>query len=181
MDFKEGLEHVFALLFRNAAARIRNVELNLVLAAFLELNGNLALGRGVFGSVLQQVCQYVADVRTINECAHLRCIHHELHLFLLRTTNLTDQFLTELVYLYLFHLQILVSVLQFTQCLHMLREVEQCLYFGLTAIEFFQCRLQLCRHVADELGLQCVAVVGQFDDLLLFTRLHDEAHEYNGT
>ena len=62
----------------------------------------------------------------------------------------------------------------------MVREVQQCAYLGLAAVQLVERGSQLCRHVADEFGLQRVAVVGQVYLLLLLTGQQDVAHQHDG-
>ena len=57
-------------------------------------------------------------------------------------------------------------VFQLRQGLNVVGEVEQGLHLRLTVVELLEGGLQLGGDVADELGLQGVALVGQFDDLL---------------
>ena len=112
MDFYEWLEDVGALLGSDATAGVRHVELNLVLAALLEVEGNLALGGRIFCGVAEQVRQYMRDVGTVEPGTHLWCVDHQLYFLLHLATNLVHHVLAELLQLYVLHLHLCVGILQ---------------------------------------------------------------------
>ena len=95
-DFKEGLEYILALLFRNALTCIRYEELVGFWSTLLVLQPDVAAFGGIFGSIVQQVEQDVRNVLLIDIGRHLWGIDCQVDVFLDFIANLIHQTLAEL-------------------------------------------------------------------------------------
>ena len=125
--------------------------------------------------------QDVRDILTIHRDTHLRSIDGKRNVVLDGVANLVHEALAELLHLDILEFHRLRSVLEFGKRLDMLREVEQGLHLGLTAVEFADGGFELGRDIADELSLQGVALVGQLNVLLLTAGKQDIAHQDDGS
>ena len=89
VDFEEGLEDILMLLYWNVAARVGDQELMLVGAAFLVLQPHVTVGRGIDGSIAEEVKKDMRNVLLVDFGAHIRSVyskghsaaHFVLHLF----------------------------------------------------------------------------------------------------
>ena len=149
---------------------------------FLEVQPDVSTCRCVFCRITKQMQQNMGNVFFIDTDVHLGHIHRQRHVFLNFVTHLTQQILTELLNLYIFHFQFFIGgVLEFRQGLDTVGEIQEGLHLRNTIIKFLQGRLQLGRDIANEFSLQCITFVGEFDGLLLLSGQQDEAHQHNAT
>ena len=180
-DFEERFEEIVALLLGDAFTCVGYKELMAMLSALLVFEGYLATLRSVFYGILQKMKQDVADVLAIHGHTHLGGVDCDSDIILRLVAHLIHQVFTELLHLNVLHLNRFLAVLKFRERLYMAGEVKQCLHLRLTAVEFTEGRLELCCDIADELGLEGVALVSQLNILFLTTGEKDITHKHDST